>query len=348
MKTKMLFLLIGIFILFSCSQKDKYLDAQSFDFNDFETEIELKGKVLEFDDLIMNPSGLQVYDSILMTLEYSGERLCNVYNLNTKKKIGERLTRGQGPNEMLMPSFIDNDGESVQMIDMATSTIYKYDLMDFIENADPQPISKIKLAESINSDIQLIGDKFVGYPYFKQHQLYVFDIEGKKVGEFADFPRSSIDYSDMERTDAYYMGFASNGIDRIAICYYMTDLIEIYDSFGVLKNSMHGPEHFFSHFKEVHDANGITSQQVKGKNRDAYFSPRSAGNQLFVLYNGGYVDEKGHSSYCKKLFSFSWDGIPQRIYVLNDAIFTFCVDKKKNKIYGVGNYPDNHIVEYSY
>ena len=204
------------------------------------------------------------------------------------------------------------------------------------------------MAESINSGAQILGDKFIGYPYFKERQLYVFDKEGKKIGEMVDFPRSTIDYSDMERTDAYYMGFATNGSDRVAICYYMTDLIEIYDSVGVLKNSMHGPEHFFSYFKEEHDADGVTSYPVKGKNRDSYFAPRSAGSQLFVLYNGRYVDEKGHDSCCKKLFSFSWDGNPKNVYILDDAIFTFCVDKKKHKIYGVGNSPDNHIVEYSY
>ncbi len=72
------------------------------------------------------------------------------------------------------------------------------------------------------------------------------------------------------------MGFATNGSDRVAICYYMTDLIEIYDSVGVLKNSMHGPEHFFSYFKEEHDADGVTSYPVKGKNRDSYFAPEAS------------------------------------------------------------------------
>ena len=348
MKKQVVFLLLGACMLFSCSQKDRYIDARIFGFNDFEVEIELKGNLLEFDDLVMNPSELQVYDSILVTLEYGGEKLCNVYNLNTKKKIGERLVRGQGPDEMLMPSFIDNDGTCVQIVDMATSVVYKYDLRDFIENAEPRPTTKTKLEENVNSGMQILGDKLVGYPYFKEHQLYVFDGTGKKVNEFAGFPVSTIDYSDMERTDAYYMGFASNGTDRLAICYYMTDLIDIYNAAGVLQKRIHGPEHFFSYFKEVHDANGITSRQVKGKNRDAYFAPESAGDKLFVLYNGGYVDEKDHSSFCKRLFSFSWDGVPQTIYILDDPIFTFCVDKKRNKIYGVSNRPDNHIVEYTY
>lgn len=348
MKNNIILLILGVCVLFSCAQKDRYFDAEVFSFNDFDAEIELKGTILEFDDLIMNPSGLQVYDSILVTLEYGGEKLCNVYNLNTKKKIGSRLTRGQGPNEMLMPSFIDNDGTSIQIVDLATSVIYKYDLIDFIKNTEPHPIFRAKLEENINSGMQMLGNKIIGYPYFKKHQLYVFDMMGKKIDEFADFPRSSIDYSDMERTDAFYMGFASNGKDRVAICYYMTDLIDIYDSTGTLRKRIHGPEHFFSYFKEISDAQGVTSQQVRGKNRDAYFSPESAGDKLFVLYNGGYVEEKDHSSFCKRLFSFSWDGVPQNIYILDDPIFTFCVDKKRNKIYGVGNYPDNHIVEYAY
>jgi hypothetical protein len=34
----------------------------------------------------------------------------------------------------------------------------------------------------------------------------------------------------------------------------MTDLIDIYNVAGVLQKRIHGPEHFFSYFKEVHDA----------------------------------------------------------------------------------------------
>lgn len=348
MKNYILLIILGISVLFSCSQKDKYQNANLFDFKDFKSEIKLEGKKMNFNDLIMHPSEIQVYDSILVTLEIDGERLCNVYNLNTKEKIGERLTRGQGPDEMLMPFFIDNDGLSVQIIDIATSIIYKYDLDDFISNPTPKPILKSKLEESISSGMQMIGENIIGYPYFKKQQLYVFDETGKKINELADFPLSSISYSDVEKADAYYMGFVSNGIDKIAICYYMTDLIEIYNSTGTLEKRMHGPEQFFVYFEEVNNGDNLTSKAVKGMNRDAYFSPENAGDHFLVLYNGGYVDEKNHSSYCDKLFSFSWDGTPINRYLLSDPIFTFCVDKQRKKIYGVSKTPEYHIVEYSY
>ena len=38
--------------------------------------------------------------------------------------------------------------------------------------------------------------------------------------------------NDEDRADAYYMGFTSNYNDRLALCYYMTDLLEIYDIEG--------------------------------------------------------------------------------------------------------------------
>lgn len=347
MKSRIILLLITC-VLFSCSKKDKYYDAQVFGFDDFKNEIKLEGRVLEFDDLILRPTSVLVFDSILITLGYDGEKFCNVYNLNTGKKVGERIMKGQGPNEMIMPQFIDNDRKSVQFVDMATSIIYQYALDDFIHNPDPQPISKAKLEENISSVMQMLGKDVIGYSYFKEHQLYAFNMSGNKTNEFADFPPSSISYSNIEKTDAFYMGFTSNLVDKIAICYYMTDLIEIYNSTGTLLKRIHGPEHFFSYFTEVQNGGDISSIPVKGKNRDSYFSPKNGGDHIFVLYNGGYVDEKGHSSSCKKLFSFSWEGVPENIYLLNDPIFTFCVDEKQKKIYGISDVPEFHIVEYKY
>lgn len=224
----------------------------------------------------------------------------------------------------------------------------QYEIEDFINNPKPMPIYKMKLEENITSGMQALGTMVVGYPYFKKHQLYMFDMSGKKIDEIAELPKSSIPYSDIEKTDAFYMGFTSNTIDKIAICYYMTDLIEIYSSTGVIQKRIHGPEYFFAYFKEMQDGDGVTSRQVRGKNRDAYFSPKNAGDCFFVLYNGGYVDEKDHTSSCKKMFSFSWNAIPECVYILDEAIFTFCVDKENKKIYGVSNKPDCHIVEYSY
>ena len=304
-------------------------EAKVFSWNDFESEVRLKGKTLTFDDDVMMPFSIQVFDSVLVTLEPTNDRISQLFNLNTGKKIGTRIESGEGPNEMIMPMFVNN-GKEIQFIDMASATIYKYEWKHFLSEDSPSPSSKVKLAESVDSEMQMLGEYFVGYQYFKEDLLYLFDKQGQKIKPFAGFPNGKADSPDEKRSNMYQMGYISNGKDRVAITYYMTDIIEIFDAEGKLIHHLQGPENF---------------EYEIGK--DAFFSPKNAGDSFFVLYNGRNRNEKDHNSSCSKLLSFSWDGTPECVYILDDPIFTFCVDKQKGKIYGVSTTPEYHIVEYT-
>ena len=160
--------------------------------------------------------------------------------------------------------------------------------------------------------------------------LYLFDKQGQKIRSFAGFPDGVKSEPNEQRSDMYQMGYVSNGKDRVAITYYMTDIIEVIDAEGNVLRHLQGPEKF---------------SYEAGK--DAFFSPKNAGDSFFVLYNGRNRNEENHNSSCNKLLSFSWDGTPERVYTLDDPIFTYCVDVQKRKVYGVSTTPEYHIVEYS-
>lgn len=325
MKNIVLFV-VAIFSLVSCTFEKQ---SSVFTWNDFQYEETLKGRSLTFDDDVMMPFSIQVFDSILVTLEPANDRICQLFNLNTGTKIGGRLRNGEGPNEMMMPMFVSN-GMGVQLIDMASATVYKYDWNQFLSEDSPNPLSKIKLSESVDSEMQMLGEHYVGYQYFKEELLYLFDKQGQKIKPFASFPDGKSDAPNEQRADMYQMGYVSNGKDRVAITYYMTDVIEIFNENGKLLCHLQGPENF---------------EYELGK--DAFFSPKNAGDSFFVLYNGRSRSEKDHNSSCSKLLSFSWDGTPKCVYTLDKPIFTFCVDKQKRKVYGVSTTPEYHIVEYS-
>ena len=176
-----------------------------------------------------------------------------------------------------------------------------------------------------------MGSLHIGYQYARDSLLYMFDESGQKLKAYAGYPIGSGSVSTEERSDIYQMGYVSNGKDKVAATYYMTDVIEIYDAEGNLVKHLEGPEGF---------------EYTKG-GKDAFFSPRNAGDSFFVLYNGRSRTEEGHNSSCSKLLSFSWDGKPECVYTLDDPIFTFCVDVKHRKVYGVSTTPEYHIVEYS-
>ena len=70
--------------------------------------------------------------------------------------------------------FVSN-GKGVQFIDMASATVYQYDLNHFLSEDSPNPLSKLKLSESVDSEMQMLGDYYVGYQYFKEDLLFLFD-----------------------------------------------------------------------------------------------------------------------------------------------------------------------------
>ncbi len=336
-------------VFVSCSSGNKYESAESFTFDSFSEVKHLKGRTLEFDSLTMRPKALQVCDSLLITIESRSEKLLHLFNLNTMQKMGERIVRGQGPNDMLQPRFLDAEDGVLRLIDMATSRVFHYDLASFVAKATPTPLQCIRLEKQVFIGAARAGGKLMGYAYRPSHQLTVFnEADGKLEKEMIGYPVSDISYTEQEKMDAYYMNFTTDGQGRIALCYSVTDLIELYDTEGTLLKRLHGPDGFFARFKEVRKGEVITSAPDASLARDAYFSPCYADGKLFVLYDGEHVNAPDHDSNSGYILTFSWDGKPEAVYHLDDPVFTFTVDAGKRKIYGISNRPEYHIVEYDY
>ena len=139
-----LFLLVTTLIACGDRQGDRVI---SFNREDFKEQKALKGRILEFDSLIMQPLQIQAYDSLLITYNVGVEKLFHIFNLNTGHKIGERITIGQGPKEMMSPCFV-NRTDSVVLFDMMTSTVFSYSIPEFVNNEDPDFSSRVSFEEN--------------------------------------------------------------------------------------------------------------------------------------------------------------------------------------------------------
>lgn len=349
MKTHIIILHILSILLItcSCSQKSQYQHAVSINKNDFKLRQTLKGKTVEFDSILMKPNQLQIYDTLLITCNLGSDAFFDIFNLKTKKKIGKRISAGQGPMEMLFPWLIAND-KNITIFDMGTSVISQFTIDEFITNPIPIPFKRIKLNEQVYGEVSLLGDEIIGSLYRAEYPLSVFDETGKQSKEFGSYPICDITYTNIEIRDAYRSIITTNQIDKVAVCHFWTDLIDIYNKNGVLEKRIHGPEHFLAHFKEYTDGNIITSRAEKGTYRDAFYSPTSVGDSFFVLYNGKFVDEKDYNLLATQIFVFGWDGTPEQYFQLDQGVSRIIVDKNNKKIYGISDDPEYHIVEFKY
>ena len=350
MKNKWFVLLVSIFSLFSCGDGyDSYKNVHTFDFDDFVKTETLHGNVLNFDSLVMMPTEVHVLDSILLVVEAMDDKLIHLYNLNTRKHIGARISRGQGPQDMILPVIISMNENTLYIADMMLSVLRKYDMKDFLNHDSPTFLSEVKFEDRIYIDAALMKDKVWGYLYTDNCILSEFNLlDGKRLKGGMHYPETTIQYTDAERRDAFYMSVASDDKERLVIAYSLTDLLDFYDTNGSLLKRLHGPEQFYSYTKEYHDGNVVTTKLDGERNREAYFSPCWVNDGLFVLYDGEHLNAPNHDSNSGWIFSFSNDGIPKTAYQLDVPLFRCCVDSKSRKIYGISINPEYQIVEYSY
>lgn len=339
----------SLLITMSCTKtyRSNYNDAVTFTYDDFKTTQRLKGKTLTFDSLIMKPTAMYVHDSLLIISNTGTEKIFHLFNLKTGKQIGQRINTGQGPDEMIMPFFVQNESALI-LYDLGTSTVSKFDIGEFISSPKPMAYERFKLSEQIMGGIVIAGNQIIGSPYNPQYPFSKFDSKGNKTGTFGAYPESDITYSDIEITGAYYSGITSNPDGKVAVCYFWTDLIDIYNNDGTLEKRIHGPEHYYPRFEGVNDGNMSFSRAIPGKARDAYYYPTTVGEDFFVCFNGKTMEEEGYNINAGHIFVFGWDGTPKKVFELDQEVTRITVNPKSKKIYGINDDPDYRIIEFSY
>lgn len=332
----------------SCKEASRFENSSVISREDFSKITALTGKDVEFDDEVLRPTGLKVYENWLFTINTREKQIIHIYDLKSKQKIGERISMGQGPAEMINPVIVKIDNASIHLYDMITSKLLEFSTKDFIENSNPQPLRTIKIEKPTTGDVYRIGDQWLGAGFNPSSQFVLFDENGRATQEVGAYPVSDIPFTDKEKIEAYRFSFVTNDNDKIFVCYNWTDLIDLLDKDGNLVKRMHGPSHFISEFKEQNEGNFAMAKPVSEKTRDAFYSPINAGDDFFVLYNGRAEHEDGYSILANEVFTFDGDGNPKDIYTLDQGVFAIAVDIKNKTLYGICDTPEFHIVAYEY
>ena len=348
-KYTILFFPLIVFGLIACNTRSKQQEKLiSFQREDFKINKTLTGKTIEFDNIVLNPTQIQLFDSLLITCNTGAEKLFHVFNLNTRKKIGEHISTGQGLNEMMTPCFVNRD-DSVVVFDMMTSTLLTYSIPEFITDKEPEFTNRVSIeTKPLWSNIRCLDDKFIGLSYHEESPCYLFDKTGKKIMNFGSYPQTEQTCTPAELINAFRADLTTDRKEKVAITHYFTDLIRIYNKDGILEKELRGPDHFASVFKEFKDGDIIGSKADPQTYRDAFYSPVCVDDQIFVLYNGQMLNKADYNILCKELFIIGWDGSLECHYTLDQGVSAIAVDKQKRKIYGISNDPEYHIVEFDY
>jgi hypothetical protein len=338
------------FCVISCEFDQQYQNTEKFSMNDFKRKIDLSGIELIDESMLYKPMRLYLIDdSILVMLNIHSENHFLRYNLHRKEIIGDCIPFGSGPGEMIAPKYLQQTDTLVWIFDSGKRSMIAYSTHDFCVESSPNPVFVIKFEEpldaaAIGKNEQVISTVLSSIP----ERLCFFDKKGQLLEAKGALPVYSQHFTVVESIESFLCNIAVNPTTgSICLPYKRTDLIEFYDSNGLLLKRKHGPDHFFPVLTQINRDNMTGIRSIEGKTRDGYFSPFATKNELYVLYSGKYFNkEKTHLYLNNQIFTFDWGGNAQNIYLLDIPIFDFVVDEKQNKIYGITDDPEFRIIEF--
>ena len=342
-------ILIIINTIISCTNNDSYKDADSFSYSDFGNSISLHGTIIEFDDILMKPVDIRVSDSLLIMKNRGPEYHFHIFSFHDYKKKGELISFGNGPNEMIEPTILFSDDSFIWVLDHEKRSVSKCSFNILSDTSYVNILQKTELKEYIDKAAVLKDGGIISVALNPQMKRFsIFDNTGQIINNVGEYPECSLNFKMHEQFEAFFCDFTIDyKKQRIFMSYKQTDLIEISNLEGQLIKRMHGPDHFFPIVKQEQNGDYIKVRSQPGKTKDAYFIPRNAGDEVFVLYSGE-VYERGKSELINTIFVFDWNGIPKRKYELDNPIYSFDVDQKNRVIYALSDSPEYHAIKYHY
>jgi hypothetical protein len=311
----------------------------------------LTGEVIALEDLL-KPVNLYIKDGILFTKNQGEENFITTYHLNNLEKIGDFLTFGNGPDEVIYLSSIQFVDSFVWIFDNGKKRLMKYGLSQFKTCRENfRPAEKISLDEmcavAFVSDDQIITDCY-SYP---EARFTVFDMQGKFSGNTGSIPDEGTPKTDFETLESYFCNMELNPADNsIMVAYKNTDLIEIYNPDLSLRIRLQGPEQFFAVKKQASIANGAKRVgSVKGESRYGYFCPVALANEVWVVYDGKRFDPDAVNPFLNsRIIVFDWNGKPVRQYMTDIPFFSLAIDEPNKQFYGIAINPEFSIVRFNY
>ena len=342
-KKNIFFLLLSLFLLFSCGEFRQYRDVRTFSQSDIKESIHLTGEIIDLDEVFM-PRRLFLVDSLIFTISSRQAHFVSVFHIRDMSRIGDFIGFGGGPNELMSVSYLQFRDSFVWAFDGRSSQINKYHLGQFLQAGEVIPLEIINLEDPFERAL-ITSNRIITNSIHHLHSRFVMhDLQGNFIKTKGELPNSGTQMTDLETFMSY--STSSNMVlnpkdESIFIAYMSADLIEIYDSNGNLRTRVHGPDQFFTIRREVRDGGMATVRSIVGQTRDAYFNPVAFADEVWVLYNGRAFDpSEPYHFLCNRIIVFDWDGNPIREYITDVGIFSFAVDRENRVIYGLTISPD--------
>lgn len=346
-------LLFLVLLLSACNKQNKVakleMDVLSEEFSDVDIE-ELQPVDTLYSFSHDYPVRVEKCGDKLVLLFAQQDTLIKIMDLNSRE-IKPLAIKGNGPNDVLSPSFFNNHYVSAD----GGLSLYDGNLNEIISvYADSLKIRKTRMPKILmrEGSINYFGDTAVSYTLMKSDNLFnITDIKANDKKAVAyPFELSEESMTMLKRFPTYLSQIIHANLDknRIVVSQYYFDMYYVYDFKGNLLKSVNlsgdgvdineGIKKFF----DLSPAGYIR-----------YAPGYASGNGVYLrrLKEMPLAENRGYDTVESHIVKIDWDGVPQLIIHVPEGLNTFCVDEQ-DRLIAIINSTDSegneifHLVRY--
>lgn len=322
-------LFVGVILLVGCKPKDIELNDITETFQSFQ-ETDSLTFVAMADEVIHEPMKMiWLKDHLILRGNVlPGDSFLIDYSLKENKVVSKGIRKGEGPEELLNCDIVLH-GDDLWLYDSGKQKVCKLvaDSVlsgNYAMNQCHKVLPCYYSVELLNDSV-LLGTNDLTSRY-KLAYLNLNSGETKSQALYS-YLNEHIPLSALIDAGSCYINVHPHSKD-IALSYRYTDVLEIYNQHGELKNSVQGPACFDVSFS----VRSNRSMEKTNKTRKAFVNNYVTDNYIYLLYSGcGRADKNW--SYGTELFIYSWNGKPLKRYVLEQPIYAFAINDSDSELY---------------
>ena len=335
---KKLILLLIILFIEGCSNNESSMAKYGF-----ENSKELSFNLLDLNESIYRPTGVEIFDSLLLIYDPVDKYNYAIYNINTLSLVIRGGEKGEGPDDIMYGQFVDKiNNKEFQVSDLVNRKILIYNIDSIIKNRTFKPINKIFF-----SQYDTKGKGSIETMYYLNDSVNIA-IGPFTSGKYAYLNNNRIDYVGKYPDELKSVGhpfYIHQGVLQINekrnIILYHSPLglyYEIYTYDDGINNKI-GGDYVLTEF--VNDCS--TNNTMKGIN-----SADFADNEIFMLFSGKSDKESSNAIFADNILVCDLNGTKKKCYKTNRSNLCISLDALNRKIYCIAQNIENYEFEIGY
>lgn len=281
-------------------------------------------RLIRFDDKY--PVGLDVIDSLLYVIMVRSDTAVYIYDRNTSNLCKTFGHIGQGPQDVLSPSFLKNNYEIkrekafLEFYDLNAGKIFKHTGDSIVNTRD-------FLGEMYPSDqLNISGDYWIGRKLRGQHDglFQIYNANTKKTITTDVYPVIPDLDEKVNKSYLYSVTITCNrDKDRIVVGMYHFDLILVYNFVGNLLHAISLSENY----------NAFRTIQGTLQGDDYIGFSQIYGTKDYCYLRRCLNSQKGNKK-DSHIIRLDWNGNIEGIYYMDEyTTADFCVDETSGMLY---------------